>query len=144
MYAEAISNHIEVIKNYFLAWETYDDDLLKEIFESKATYHVRPRKKIYTGIDEIIGYWDRNKKRQKNINIFWSVKESSFVSTIVYFHTKFFDVETKKVTHINGTIIFKFNSNNKITLLSEGYKKRLMEPIKEYPNNNLITKSGKY
>lgn len=116
-------DHKQRVKNYFVAWENYDIDLLKSIFVPSAKYIIR-RKRMYNGIDEIIKYWERNKKRQKQIQLHWKILNSSFHSEVVEFGAYFWDVESRMYTKVNGQIIFKFDSNNQIISLTEAYKKR--------------------
>lgn len=117
-------NHKQRVENYFIAWKNYDIDLLKSIFTQSAKYIIR-RKKVYNGIEEIIKYWKRNKERQKNIELHWRILNSSFQCEVVEFGAYFWDMESKMYTKINGQIIFKYDSNNQITSLTESYKKRI-------------------
>lgn len=117
-------NHKQRVENYFIAWKNYDIDLLKSIFTQSAKYIIR-RKKVYNGIEEIIKYWERNKERQKNIELHWRILNSSFQCEVVEFGAYFWDMESKMYTKINGQIIFKYDSNNQITSLTESYKKRI-------------------
>jgi hypothetical protein len=126
MCAEAISNPTDIVKQYFAAWETYDIELLQSIFIQSAKYIVRSRNKVYYGIDEIISYWLKNKSRQRNLRVYWKIKEASHISTIVYFKAKFLDVELMKQTQINGEIIFIFDNKNKIKRLTEAYTKSFL------------------
>lgn len=116
-------NHEERVGKYFTAWENYDMDLLKAIFLPTAKYIVR-RKKTLCGIDEILKYWERNKKRQKKIQLHWKIIASGFKSEVVQFGAYFWDAEDKKYTKINGQIIFKYDGNSRISSLTEAYKKR--------------------
>lgn len=117
-------NHKQRVENYFIAWKNYDIDLLKSIFTQSPKYIIR-RKKVYNGIEEIIKYWERNKERQKNIELHWRILNSSFQCEVVEFGAYFWDMESKMYTKINGQIIFKYDSNNQITSLTESYKKRI-------------------
>ena len=117
-------NHKQRVENYFIAWKNYDIDLLKSIFTQSAKYIIR-RKKVYNGIEEIIKYGKRNKERQKNIELHWRILNSSFQCEVVEFGAYFWDMESKMYTKINGQIIFKYDSNNQITSLTESYKKRI-------------------
>ena len=79
--------------------------MLKAIFSQSAKYIIRG-KRVYDGIDEIIKYWERNKARQKNIQLHWKIVESSFRCEVVEFGAYFWDLESKMHTKINGQIIF--------------------------------------
>lgn len=116
-------DHKQRVENYFIAWKNYDIGLLKSIFSQSAKYIIR-RKKVYDGIDEIVKYWERNKKRQKNIQLHWKILHSSFQCEVVEFGAYFWDIESKMYTKVNGQIIFKYNCDNQITSLTEAYKKR--------------------
>ena len=116
------------VRNYFIAWKNYDIEMLKAIFSQSAKYIIRG-KRVYDGIDEIIKYWERNKERQKNIQLHWKIVESSFRCEIVEFGAYFWDLESKMHTKINGQIIFKYDRNNKIICLTEAYKKRTRKSL---------------
>jgi len=60
-------DHKQRVNNYFVAWKNYDIEMLKYIFSHSAKYIIRGRR-VYKGIDEIVKYWERNKKRQKKFN----------------------------------------------------------------------------
>lgn len=111
------------VAKYFIAWKEYDMDLLRDIFFSTAKYVIRG-KRTYYGIEEIVQYWERNKKRQKDIQLYWKILNTSFHCEIVEFGAYFWDLEEEVYTKINGQIIFKYNSKNQIIKLTEAYKKR--------------------
>ncbi|MFR6592075.1 hypothetical protein [Catenibacterium sp.] len=116
-------DHKQRVENYFVAWKNYDTELLRTIFSHSAKYIIR-RKIVYNGIDEIIRYWEKNKKRQKDIQLHWKIVNSSFQFEIVQFGAYFWDLESKMYTKVNGQIIFKYNHDNQIICLTEAYKKR--------------------
>lgn len=120
---DAVIDHKQRVENYFIAWKHYDTILLKTIFSKTAKYIIRG-KKTYLGIEEIIKYWERNRKRQKNIRLHWKIVKSSFKCEVVEFGAYFWDAESELFTKINGQIIFKYDNNNQITKLTEAYKKR--------------------
>ena len=119
-------DHEQRVNKYFIAWKNYDIGLLKTIFSPTAKYIIR-RKCIYNGIDEIIKYWERNKKRQKSIQLHWKILSSSFQCDVVAFGAYFWDSECKMYTKVNGQIIFKYNCDNQIIKLTEAYKKRTVK-----------------
>jgi|GEM_PF-5148092 len=112
------------VENYFIAWKTYNTNLLKAIFLPNAKYIIRG-KITYCGIDNIIKYWENNKKRQKDIKIHWKIIRSSFKYEIVEFGAYFWDREEQMYTKVNGQIIFEYDSDNRIVKLTEAYKKRV-------------------
>lgn len=116
-------DHKQRVENYFVAWKNYDVELLKSIFSQSAKYIIR-RKRVYNGIDEIVMYWEKNKKRQKDIHLHWKILNSSFQCEVVEFGAYFFDLESEMYTKVNGQIIFKYDCDNQITSLTEAYKKR--------------------
>jgi hypothetical protein len=119
----AIIDHKKRVENYFIAWKHYDTVLLRSIFSQTAKYIIRG-KKTYFGIEEIIKYWERNSRRQKNIQLHWKIVNSSFKCEIVEFGAYFWDAESELFTKINGQIIFVYDYNNQIVKLTEAYKKR--------------------
>ena len=86
-------NHKQRVENYFIAWKNYDIDLLKSIFTQSAKYIIR-RKKVYNGIEEIIKYWERNKERQKNIELHWRKLYSSLQCEVMELGAYFWDKES--------------------------------------------------
>lgn len=110
------------VKNYFIAWEKYDINLLKKIFLPNAHYIIEG-KKIYSGIDEIVTYWLWNKKRQENLQLKWNIIKSEKLRDIVSFNAIFWDSEECLHNIINGEITFEFTKENVIVLLSEFYSK---------------------
>lgn len=120
---DVIIKNSQRVNNYFKAWELYDIALLKNIFDQNAKYTIRG-KRIYRGIDQIIEYWEKNKKRQKDLHLHWEIKKSTARCDIVEFGAYFYDLTTKLYNKINGTIIFKYDENDRIKVLTEAYKKR--------------------
>ena len=108
---------------YFLAWKNFDTILLGNIFSTSAKYIIRG-KRIYTGIEEIKKYWERNKNRQRNLKLHWHIVKTSSRCDVVNFSAYFFDIEENVYTKINGQIIFIYDANDKIIKLTEAYKKR--------------------
>jgi len=136
---DVIINHSQRIEKYFVAWKEYDIYLLKEIFSQSAKYVIRG-KKVYNGIDEIIGYWEKNKRRQKNIQLHWKIVNSSSRCEVVEFGAYFWDMDSRVSTKINGQIIFKYDCNNQIICLTEAYKKRTKRPKDSKIKQKIIEK----
>ena len=114
---------------YFTAWQNYDMKLLKFIFSPDAKYIIRNKKRIYTGIIDIAEYWTRNKKRQRDLTIHWRVLKSGIRFEIVDFTAFFKDIEKWETVKVNGQIIFKYSAMNKISVLTEAYRKSVCEMI---------------
>lgn len=117
-------NRNERVKKYFRAWIKYDYELLGSIFLPTAKYIIR-KKHIYNGIEEIIQYWRRNEKRQCGLKLRWKMISSNPHCDIANFYAQFYDMEEDKQNIILGRIIFKFDDDNKIAVLSEAYRKIL-------------------
>lgn len=122
-------DHKQRVENYFVAWKNYDIELLRTIFSQSAKYIIRG-KRVYTGIDEIVKYWEKNKNRQKGIQLHWKIIRSSFQCEVVQFGAYFWDLESGMYTKVNGQIIFKYDQNNQIITLTEAYKKRTTKSSK--------------
>lgn len=108
---------------YFTAWRNYDMELLKFIFTPDAKYIIRNKKRVYNGIQDITAYWSRNKRRQQALNVHWHIVKSGMHFEIVEFTAFFQDVEKWEMVKVNGQIIFEYNAKNKITVLTEAYRK---------------------
>ena len=102
---DVIINRNNRAELYFRAWETYDTDLLKQIFTPTAKYTIR-HKYIYYGIDQIIEYWNKNKQRQKGLHLHWREIDSGARGAKVEFGAYFMDVKEQMYTKVNGQIIF--------------------------------------
>lgn len=61
----------EIVVNYFTAWKHQSTELLKGIFTNDAIYDEKPGIEMAIGgLNNIIGYWEENPLRQKNINLY--------------------------------------------------------------------------
>ena len=114
------------VKKYFIAWRTYDVSLLRSIFIPSAKYIIRNKERILNGIDEIEQYWQRNKKRQKNIKLRWNIIKAQRYTDEVEFCASFWDEEKCQNIKVNGRIIFKYNAIDQIVRLSEAYRVKLL------------------
>ena len=108
---------------YFTAWQNYDIELLRYIFTPDAKYVIRNRKRVYYGIEDIIEYWLRNKNRQRDLRVHWHIVKSSARTEVTEFVAFFQDIEKWEVAKVHGQIIFEYNAQNKIALLTEAYRK---------------------
>lgn len=113
------------VERYFVAWQTYDCELLRSIFAPTARYIIRNKQRTYSGIEEIEQYWQRNKKRQKNIRLYWKVIQSYANTDEVEFSACFNDVEEQTDVKVFGRIVFTYNSSKQIVRLSEAYRLKL-------------------
>lgn len=119
---DAFLCHNNRCNSYFIAWESYDLILLKNIFDKRAKYIVR-RKKVLDGIEAIVNYWRRNADRQENLKVVWQLLNSGRNHEIVHFSAVFYDNEERLLNIIDGQIIFKYSKTGKIIKLSETYSK---------------------
>lgn len=120
---DVIIKESQRVNSYFKAWKEYNIDLLRHIFTPNAKYVIRG-KRTYYGIDQIVEYWKKNQKRQKELQLYWKIKKSTPRCEIVKFGAYFFDITTGLYNKINGEIIFKFDEKNRILVLTEAYTKR--------------------
>lgn len=112
----------QMVDLYFSAWRTHDAELLKQLFADKASYVILPRKKVLYGFAEIAAYWDRNAKRQKDVELEWEVGNITAHNAFSDFTAHFYDVELKAHVQIQGAICFCFEEG-KTVYLSEYYSK---------------------
>lgn len=124
MYSGATMNsRIDYVKSYFYAWQTHSTDLLYLIFTPDAKYIIRNKARSYSGICEIAAYWERNKRRQKNLRLTWDFIECGECVETVVFRAQFEDIEEGERNSINGQITFVHDDTNRIVELSEEYQK---------------------
>lgn len=118
------SNSYVRVKRYFIAWRTYDFELLRKIFSPTAQYVIRNKRRILNGIEEIEKYWTRNKLRQKDIVLRWKIINSQSNMDEVEFYACFEDIEEQQnvTMKVYGRIIFKYDDMGKIVRLSEAYR----------------------
>lgn len=110
------------VKKYFIAWQTYDLKLLCSIFSPTAKYIIRNKNRSLNGIEEIEQYWQRNKRRQKDIQLRWKIIRSRPHTDEVEFYAYFGDIEEQKIVRVFGRIIFTYNATEQIIKLSEAYR----------------------
>ncbi len=124
--ADAILNRKQlanVVDDYFAAWQSHNTTLLRKIFKSNARYIIRNKDSEMIGIDEIVAYWRRNKRRQHGLKLQWKIISITKGRSDVSFHAQFFDSEEAKSMHVGGIINFYFDQKRKISTLSEYYEK---------------------
>lgn len=68
---------------------------------------------------------EKNQKRQKDLQLHWKVIKRTARCDVVEFGAYFYDISEKLYNKINGTIIFKYDANEKIKVLTEAYRKRV-------------------
>lgn len=110
------------VKKYFIAWQTYDLKLLCSIFSPTAKYIIRNKNRTFNGIEEIEQYWQRNKRRQQDIQLRWKIIRSQPHTDEVEFYAYFGDIEEHKNVRVFGRIIFTYNAAEQIIKLSEAYR----------------------
>ena len=123
---DCISTQKELVDLYFTSWLTYDTTLITQLFHDTSSYIIIPRKKVLCGIEEIIAYWIRNSKRQKNIELEWETSNINEFYAFSDFSAGFYDVELNVNVHIHGTIAFVFERTH-IHCLSEYYTKHITD-----------------
>lgn len=95
--------------------------IVREIFAESATYSINGKKTL-SGLDEIVAYWERNQRRQRNIKIFPSVHLDTIASNpSCVFCAKFADIEENEIQTIYGHLNIQIN-DRKITSLTEIYQ----------------------
>lgn len=115
------------VGRYFYAWKTHDTELLRKIFTPGARYIIRG-KRTYHGIEEIVGYWERNKRRQEALELHWKVLSSARGGAVAEFGAEFFNPETETKDKVYGQIAFGYGRDGRIVKLSEAYRKET-EPV---------------
>lgn len=121
----AVMSPVDIVNNYFFSWKEYDIDLLTKIFHPKATYNIKPIHQVLTGIEEICRYWERNKKRQRNIIVEWEIIKTTLSSIDCEFNAEFWDNEESEQQRISGNISFVI-IDGIIYSLSETYQKTVL------------------
>lgn len=125
----------ECVDSYFTAWILHDSLAIKRLFTPEATYNIKPRKRVLKGQEEICAYWDRNKERQDNLTVEWTIIQLSKKRAKSDFTAIFFDNVDQQHQTITGTIKFLFNTKGQIVALSETYKKIIILLETNAPQN---------
>lgn len=112
----------KIIKNYFLAWESFSLNVLELVFDPQAKYIVLHKDRVFTGIKAIGEYWVRNQNRQKNVRIFYKIIDFKKKWAKIAFLASFYDTEEKEFQFIDGIIDIKLRKS-KIVELKENYIK---------------------
>jgi ketosteroid isomerase-like protein len=116
-----LTENTETITRYFEAWQKHDVKMLATIFDNNCEYEI-DGKSGYSGISEITKYWQRNKKRQIELEVLDPhiyVDEGN--SAKVAFCAVLTDIEQNQLQTVFGAIEFEFE-NAKIVKLSERYQ----------------------
>ena len=109
-----------IIEKYLTAWDTHDVRLVRELFDPDAVYNISGKKRL-NGIDEICGYWERNKRRQHNLRVLPPLELSDgTASSSFMFCARFVDTEEKEDQTVYGHIHIEVR-NDKVMQLSESY-----------------------
>lgn len=125
--SEVETRHQKTVGNYFQVWKDLNVNGISRIFSSDARYEIRNKQKIYKGIEAIEGYWCRNARRQVNPEIRWSLSNETDLDVRAFFSATFYDSEERQIQLIEGAIDFSFNSKDQISILSETYKKSVID-----------------
>lgn len=125
----AITGPEKSVGRYFHAWKYHDTELLRRIFAPGAQYIIRG-KCTYYGIDKIVEYWERNERRQEDLELHWKVLRADERVAVAEFGAAFFNPETKTRDKVHGQIIFLYDREGRISKLSEAYRKQA-SPVSE-------------
>ncbi|OYQ32599.1 hypothetical protein CHU95_17625 [Niveispirillum lacus] len=106
-------------EKYFLAWTTHNTEGIQEIFTQDCRYIIIKRRIICFNLSRLLGYWIRNKYRQRNLKISWKKLFDLRDMSFAYFKSEFFDVEADRDCVVRGVICIK--GRDKIKLLAEVY-----------------------
>jgi hypothetical protein len=110
----------DLLLKYLRAWETYDTNLVRQIFEASSVYNVEGKKPLQ-GLEEICLYWERNRRRQHNLKILPPLKLAITGDTSTFiFCASFVDLEEKEHQTVYGRITLR-HPNGKIAELTETY-----------------------
>jgi hypothetical protein len=111
-----------IVELYKAAWESHNIELLKLIFHENIIYNDRDIN-LYVGIDELINYWIKNSKKQKNINFNPIEVTSCDDKIIILWETSFFHTIKKKKKFLKGIIIMTV-LDNKIIHFVEYFERK--------------------
>lgn len=117
-----ISMQKKIVDQYFYSWIKYDTEMITQLFSNTSSYIILPRKRVLDGVTEIIAYWVRNSKRQKDLKLEWEVSNIALGHAFSDFSAHFYDIELNSNVHIHGTISFVFREQHILTL-AEYYDK---------------------
>lgn len=130
--------HNDLLAKYLRAWQTYDTNAVREIFDTSSTYSIEGKRTLQ-GLDEICGYWDRNKKRQHNLKIFPPLELNSERDTSSFiFCANFVDLEENENQTVYGRITLR-HPGDKIAELTEVY---LLDRLPLHPPSQTLASSG--
>src|SRR3989442_15920829 len=109
-----------LLEKYFKAWSDHDVDLVREIFHESATYDMVGKKSL-SSLNEIIDYWERNKRRQRNLIILPQVRlDVPPEAPSCVFCASFIDIEEHENQTVYGRIMLSYEKG-KIIRVSETY-----------------------
>lgn len=110
---------IAPIDSYFESWDQQDPEYVYSIFSERASYIIVNKNRNIRGALNIKKYWERNAKRQKQLNV--SRAHISICGfSLAAFHAKFIDAEEGSQA-IYGVIFIM--GRNLINILVELYIK---------------------
>ena len=133
----------EIVKKYFYAWKYHDSNLIRNIFDVNASYIIENKKTEMRNINDIISYWERNKKRQIKLQVRWKIIGVKRNQILTNFDAYFYNKEIKQYNSVRGVISFSFNKEGRIIELSERYRKRVSAEIYSplrYSRNKVFNK----
>jgi hypothetical protein len=109
-----------IIEKYIDAWITHDNEIIREIFDTSASYNIEGKQPL-KGIEAICDYWERNKRRQHNLRILPPLKLTSDPNTEAFiFCASFADSEERENQTVYGHIQLRLQEG-KVVSLMESY-----------------------
>jgi hypothetical protein len=114
------------VDSYFRAWQTHSVSDLQGVFSEEAKYEIIPIDKTLVRLKEIREYWSRNRERQRDLSVEWSIESLSGRLALSSFVAKFYDIEECESQIISGRIVFVLSRDWKIAYLSEIYDKEVL------------------
>lgn len=116
-----MSSNDQLVNAYFKSWREHDVEALSKIFTVDCEYHIKDKPSL-NGLHELQVYWNRNKDRQRELDVFDPIVfEATADATKVAFCATFLDSEEKQNQTVFGEITFFFK-DGKISRLTESYR----------------------
>ncbi len=118
-----------IVELYKVAWESHNIELLKSIFHEDIIYNDRDIN-LYVGLDELINYWIKNSKKQKDINFNPIEVISCDNKIIILWEASFFHIIKKKRKFLKGMMMITL-LENKIINFVEYFERKYTDDFKK-------------
>lgn len=118
-----MSGPFEALSDYFLAWEKHDHLFLRSFFSDQAVYSILNKELVFSGIEEIESYWQRNARRQSELKLSWSAIDSTSTRCTCRFIATFWDLEEGSQQCVLGWLSISLDDSGQIANLEEAYSK---------------------